>query len=211
MHKPFISIALAIVFVGCGGERESKYSLDNAGVDEVPEAPPILSGDRSQGLDFGIGDVESALRIETFCKTEGDNISQQVIENKREIISKAETTVSFPFPDELLIRVGCRSVKDYPEGSSARITLRLYLGNEVIETFTAIFDEAPMADPQYRDFDIMPHLDLSQEDTFLLHSRGEIEYFPKTPASELTVDSEATPDVTRTTKLGNPLRITFQP
>ena len=57
----------------------------------------------------------------------------------------------------------------------------------------------------------MKHIDLVSAESFLFHARGEIEFFPNTPGEELTLETEAGPEVTRATKMGNPLRITFKP
>ena len=213
MVKLLYSLMLIVVIAGCGGEKANKYSLESEAKPGNAPPPMNFTGDGSQGLEFGIGDVESAMRIESTLPTDvlTDNIRQQIIENKREEVSKVDVVVLFPYPETLPMRVTCRSVKNYPPGSSARITINLYLDDEIIETFQVILGEKVIRAPVHRDFDIMPHIDLVKSDSFLFHARGVIEYFPTVPGDQLTFETEATPDVTSTTKLGNPIRVSFKP
>lgn len=211
MYRLLFSLALIALVVGCGGKEEPKFSISEEGVKPVSStAPP----DSTEGVKFGVGDVESALRIEVMLPEDMlavHNIEQEVTENKREIISKAEADIHFPFPQVVPLRVTCRSTKDYPAGTSARITVNLYRDNDIVETYTVLFGQTAHFQGTFKDFDILTHIDLSNADSFLFHARGEIEFFPTTPDDQLTLEMEPTPDMTRATRMGNPIRLNFKP
>lgn len=213
MRKHLLLIMFAAAVAGCGGEKESKYSLDNAGVSEGGSQIPIAVSDTTQGKEFGVGDAEAGMRIEVYFPDEivDGTITQQLFETKAEWFAKGTAEVSSPYPDELPLKVVCRSVEWYPKNDSARVTVNLYVENEIVKSFTHFFGATARTTPMEEVYDIKPHLDLSKSNSFLIHARGEIEYFTGTPMAETSADMEAPESTTLATKMGNPFRITFNP
>lgn len=211
MYKFVIFSVMMLALAGCSDDKP-EYSLDESAEQEVLPHKNLASSLSDQGVKFGIGDVESAMRVETVLAPSAlsGTITQQISETKLEWIAKVDAMIPFPYPDKLEVAIGVRSVKDYPEHSS-RVTTKLYVGNDVVHTFKFITGKSAIRDNKIEFYNVMPHLNLTDTDTVLLHSRAEIEFFPNTPVEELTLETPARSDTTRATKMGNPLRITFIP
>ncbi|MFP6582345.1 MAG: hypothetical protein VCD00_07285 [Candidatus Hydrogenedentota bacterium] len=211
MYKFVVFSIMILALTGCSDD-EPQYSLDESAEQEVLPQKNIAAIVSDQGVKFGIGDVESAMRVETVLAPSAlsGTVTQKISETKLEWIAKVDAMVAFPYPDKLEVAIGVRSVKNYPEHSS-RVTTKLYVENDVVHTFKFITGKSAIQDKKIEIYDILPHLNLTETDTVLLHSRAEIEFFPNTPVEELTLDTPARSDTTRATKMGNPIRITFIP
>lgn len=209
-YLPLLCLFVLPLLAGCSDDGP-QYSIDESAIEEVFPANPN-STTSGPGIHFGIGDVDSALRVEMQLAPSAlsGTITQQVQETKLEWVAKTDAQVAFPYPNKLEVGVGVRSVIDYPEHSS-RITTNVYVENEIVHTFQFITGKMAIRQQNLEIFDVMPHLDLSETDSVLLHARAEIEFFPNTPEEELTLETPARSDTTRATKLSNPMRITFIP
>ena len=197
-------LLIVSLLAGCSGESSNSYSLDKS-------ADGGTSGATRTGLQVGIGDVESNMRLNIALdeSSYSDTIRHEEEFTKMEWIARASVDIASPYPSELNILVFSRSVQNFP-GNTYRATVTLYLEENIIYTFKYIVGRNALGDIKRNVVDIMPFLDPEPGRSVLLFVRAEIEFFPNTEEETISLDSTI-PAAATATKTGNPLTVTFAP
>jgi hypothetical protein len=159
----------------------------------------------------GIGDVESQmLLVVSLSKTSfADNISHTEDINKRKENVRATADVSAPYPEKLDVQILNFNNDNYPN-DTYRGTVSLYVGKEIVHTFTYIAGEKASQDLESVTVDVMPYLEATAGSSTEIHARCKIEFYKNTKESEVTLDSPAPTDIAPVIKMSNPLRVTFK-
>ena len=203
MRVKLFPILLLAILSGCSKDEPNAFSIDKGAVEETVSIS-------NTGIDIGIGDIESNMRLYVLIdeSSSSDTVTHSEEFTKLEWLARASIDVSTPYPQELNLMVFNRSVKSFP-GHAYRTTVNLYCEDKIIDTFKYITGKNALLDIKEHVVDVMPDLNPEAGKSILLHVRAEIEFFPNTDDESITVDTPAAASVTRTTKMGNPLRITF--
>lgn len=190
--------------------------------DQAPEATPEPVPDKSQpeeprrlgtleGVEFGVGDVETSLKLELTTGDKNDPVAvlYDAVENRKYELSKAQMTVGSPYPEALWVTINLRSTANFG-GHAVQVKPKLFLDNREIASFAYMTGSQARKDTKAFEVDIMKHLE-EIPDTLLLHSTVDIKLFLDTDESTITVDTPPEPATQTATKLSNPLRIHFDP
>lgn len=209
-HQIFI-LLIASIFAGCSGDKSNTYSIDQSAVKETSSSRSA-QGASQTGLIVGIGDIESNMRL--YISLDKSSFSDTIHHNeeftKLEWIARASIDVASPYPSELKLVIFNRNIKSY-RGHAYRTTVNLYMEDKIIHSFKYIAGRDALNDIKRHVVDIMPFIEPEPGKSILLHVRAEIEFFPDTEEESITIESPAPDTVSRATKMGNMLRLTFAP
>ena len=169
----------------------------------VPGLPPV------SGVEFGIGGVETSLEFELVLsdKTSGDNVQYNPQLTRHYKLAHAEILVRKPYPEELWLKLGVRSDHNF-EGHAVQVKPKIFMDGREVASFGFVYGAQAMRDPKEFFVDVSEHLDANAS-SVLVYASTEINLFPDTDESQITVETPPGPETQSVEKMSNPIRIEF--
>lgn len=211
MYKALSALIIITLITACTNNDEPTKPKSEAGNNTAIPDPKATPATPTVYDSIGIGDVESQMILYVLLdvSSHSPTVAHSEEENKRDRLARATATVSTPYPETLNVTVYNINADNFPQ-HAYRATVSLYVGKDIVHTFSYITGKNAKTDQQTAIVDILPHLNASAGSSTEIHARCKIEFYSKTDESTLTLDAPAPDSVLVTTKMSNPLRVTFR-
>lgn len=203
MNRTMICCAVVIALVGCSPTPTAPEGED---ADRVTETSPIPS---PESKPFGIGDVETGLRVEARLDAESKmgNVKYEEIETMRKDLARVSVRVGAPYPEELWVAVNVRATINF-SGHAVVVKTRVFVEKEEVESFQFVYGPHPRREPNGVRVNVLSGLD-AVPSSLLVHAESEAMLFKNTDPATLDAETaQASPEMTVTVH-SNPVRIDF--
>ena len=198
---------IASLLTGCSKESSTENSL----TDSAAQPRDISPRSETLGVQEGIGDVEAQFwwAIQIHEKSLSPSIAYDEYETKRETISKAEITVTKPYPESIFLQSSSRHRRAFP-GHAIRVDLDILLNEESILSYSYITGALSMAEWHVNEVDIMSFVD-GTEESVLVRGEARLTMFKDVDETTITLNTPLDgPNVYTTKKLSNTVRVYFK-
>ena len=211
MHKLLTTLIIITLLTACSNDDEPNNTIYEDAPNNSMPLTDIGIVDPASLDSIGIGDIESQMVLYVILDESSYSPTIKNLEekNKRNRLSRASAVVSAPYPEKLNVMILNFNTDNFP-GHAYRTTVSLYVGKDIVYTFSYITGKNAKEDVQTKVVDIMPYLKAEPGSSLVIHARGKIEFFSHTDESTLTLETPAPDSISLATKVSSPFVLTFK-
>lgn len=202
---PIVSTLILLSIIGCTPEVKKSASPSKGDGTSSPIQETLVA------VEYGIGDVETSLKMELTIVDDGSLPSVEIEEKEttKHELALVNVKVRKPYPEKLTLNLKLRAFDVFAE-HAVKIIPHVFFDDVDVKLEGYVYGGGQTEGLRNIRIEVFDHLKEGATST-LVHVELELSLFLNTDASEIGLETPPTPLTQTNTSFSNPVRIDFLP